>query len=680
MDYEKLLMKEAPTEPTVESVGSSFVEGFGKAVSRPALGLLQIVGVETPSTTTSHAKEGLDSWAETTGSMMGSALTFYATSTAIKSFAPLRNSTMAPIASGAALGFLEPTLGTDRRERFINAARGATTMMIMEKAPAYLRTQGFKGDLIGNLGNVLLTGAAAGAADANLGTLLSERMLADPLTTAHSAASWALVGGAFHVVSLGFKNDNLKACGTDKTKELLLMGSGNNPASYQTRDFLNSLAPFGVRYRQCGVQLPKFMSKFCSAGPDAAPSVIFPDGRKIKGTDFQALAEKLDLHTAPNTDHYRVAIVGGGPAGVQSGINAASELLPTEPVAVIAEVLGGQARYTSSVKNYMGFPDVTGSELMTRGLAGATERGAEIVVNRVTAIENVGGTKVLTLRDGSQIKADSVVLATGMKYNQLEAPGIERLRDRGVFTLADAHEAPGLKGKQVFLVGAGNSAGQAAVNISKFARDVHMVVRGDDLGKSMSEYLIKEIRRHPNITVHTNSTVSGVEGTHQLTGVSMEVKTPGAEPHQLNNLPADAMYVYIGGTPNTGFLGSGFAKDPRGFLLTGTQLHGSPAWTETRPPLPFETSMPGVFAAGDVNAANPQKRIVSAVGDAGKLIGSLHAYLPTVPAMHSAAPTSTLQPQPGRLQFCVRLPTLGVSTLLDFDRRGIHGAPAAVAH
>ncbi|HEY9774584.1 MAG TPA: NAD(P)/FAD-dependent oxidoreductase [Planktothrix sp.] len=601
----------------------NFGNGFLEACEEPIQGLSQLANGKDSGDQAKQASKS-EGFAYNAGSMIGNAAVFYAAATVFKAL-PGGWGKAAPILAGAGIGFLGPSQGNDLGGRFKNALRGAATMTIIDHMPTLLCEKGLTNDIAGQLLNATMTGATAGAIDANMQSIFTNGKFAGWQTTIGAASSWGAMGGLFHIGSLGL-GSSFQRLG-EKSQDLLVFGSRNGEQTYQLRTLLNSLSTEGTSYRM--VDMGKI-------GDASKPTVVFPDGSRVDGSDLTALSKKLNLHTTPDYDHYRVVVIGTGPAGVQTAINAASELPAGQHVALVGDVLGGQARYTSSVKNYMGFPDVTGADLMKRGLDGAKARGAETIINRVTSIESLrDGRKLLTLRDGQRFTADTVAVSTGQRYNQLTAPGVARLENKGVYTLADASESAELKGKNVFIVGGGNSAGQAAINFSRRASEVHMLIRGDNLEKSMSEYLIKEITARRNIVVHTNSEVSAVDGDQCLQQVAVATKV--GDGRETVNMKADAMYVYIGGKPNTGFLdGSGVNLNEKGFVVTGHDLVDNGDWhAPERLPLNFETSVPGIFAAGDVNGANPQKRIVSAVGDAGKLIGSLHTYLATTPLSQS---------------------------------------------
>lgn len=650
-----------------------FAEGILGAWSKPIQGIQQLSGRNIDLNKDAQVSSA---YAYTAGQMVGSATLFFACVSLFKQFPALKS--YGAIATGGLLGFLEPVQNTNK-ERLLNAARSVTSMMILDRIPHILSGRVFRGDIIGNTAGVFSSGILAGAVDINFESVFKEGSTAGLERTLTSAITWGATGAAMHLGSLVL-NKGFHGLAENGNPELIVMGGKRSESSFKARDYLNSVRPDGIKYHQVNTKTPLWKT---AVDPEKA-YVVFPDGKIVDGTDTVTLAKKLNLHTTPDYDSYRAVVVGAGPAGVQSAVTLASELPEGQKVAVIASRLGGQAGHTSSIKNYMGYSDVSGTELMTNGIKGAKDRGAEFIISQVRNLEHVDGRNVLTLADGTKIKADAVVLATGMKYNQLEVPGMQELTGKGVYTLADASEGLLARGEHVAIVGAGNAAGQAAVNFAAHAKTVDMFVRGKSLEEKMSDYLVREVKSHPNINIHLQTQVASVDGAKNLETVTVKTKIPSGE--ILSKLKEDALYVYIGGRPNTRFLqGSGIKLDEEGYILTGDQLKtpdltaqpgSSPKSTRSselntklpvaaqttsvRPPLPFETSIPGVFAAGDVNAANPWKRIVGAVSDGGRLMDSLEAYLPQITPVQSSrigfnTPKAT---EPLSERFAVPLPHL----------------------
>jgi thioredoxin reductase (NADPH) len=319
-------------------------------------------------------------------------------------------------------------------------------------------------------------------------------------------------------------------------------------------------------------------------------------------------------------------IVGGGPAGLGAAVYAASEGLRT--VLVEREATGGQAGQSTRIENYLGFPDgVSGVQLTDRARRQATRFGAEILTAAaVTGLEVRGSSRVVRFADGGEVAAHTVVLATGVAYSTLDVPGTEELTGRGIFYGSAATEAPSCADEDVFVVGGANSAGQAAVFLSRHARRVTMLVRADGLEQSMSHYLIRQIRDTANIEVRLNTVVAGASGAGHLEGLRLCDTTTGAT----EEVPAAFLFVFIGAAPCTEWLHGVVQRDRRGFVVTGPDLlvggRRPRGWPLDRDPYYLEGSVPGVFAAGDARA-NSVKRVASAVGEGAMAIQLVHRYL-----------------------------------------------------
>jgi thioredoxin reductase (NADPH) len=291
------------------------------------------------------------------------------------------------------------------------------------------------------------------------------------------------------------------------------------------------------------------------------------------------------------------------------------------------EALGGQAGSSTMIRNYLGFPrGVSGTELALRAYQQAGIFGAELVFTTAAGLRVEHQRSVVTLGDGSEISSRGVILATGVSYRRLSAPSLERLIGSGVFYGAAASEAPAMSGRRVVVVGGANSAGQAAVHLARYAADVTVVVRGSALAQTMSDYLIREIDAAANITVRYRTEVVDAIGDRELTGIVVRSSIS----RDLETVPAAALFVLIGAEPKTSWLPANIRRDPWGFILTGTDLLGDDAppltWTQGRPPLPFESSAPGVFAVGDVRHGST-KRVAAAVGEGSVAIRMVHEYL-----------------------------------------------------
>jgi thioredoxin reductase (NADPH) len=395
--------------------------------------------------------------------------------------------------------------------------------------------------------------------------------------------------------------------------------------SFEVRDFL---ARNSVPYRWLSSEEPEGRRLLDAAEVDVTkiPLVVTPEGDDLVDPSLSELAEKVGLSTAPTTDFYDVVIVGGGPAGLGASVYAASEGLRT--VLVERQATGGQAGQSSRIENYLGFPDgVTGAQLTDRARRQAHKFGAEILTTRdVVGLDLRASSRAVRFADGGEVVAHTVLLATGISYRKLGVPQADALTGRGVFYGSAATEAPTCAGQDVYIVGAANSAGQAAVFLSRHAERVTMLVRSDGLERSMSYYLMRQIDEIPNIEVRLTTEVIGLDGDDHLEGVTLCDTRAGTQ----EKVDAGYLFVFIGAEPRTDWLDGTVARDGRGFVLTGPDLlvdgHRPRGWDLDRDPYYLEASAPGVFAAGDVRA-NSIKRVASAVGEGAMAIQLLHAYL-----------------------------------------------------
>jgi thioredoxin reductase (NADPH) len=362
------------------------------------------------------------------------------------------------------------------------------------------------------------------------------------------------------------------------------------------------------------------------AGVDATrlPVVIRYDGQVIIDPDLPDLARAIGVNVKNDIDTCEVAIVGAGPAGLTAAVYAASEGLET--VLLERAVSGGQAGSSPLIRNYPGFPHgINGGVLMERACEQAWLMGAHIVfAQQVVALEDRGGDRVVQLLDGSKLRASAVVIATGVEWRRLGVPRLEALVGSGVFYGAAASEARAMDDQDVFIVGAGNSAGQAALHLAKHARAVTLLVRGDSLAKSMSSYLRRAIESTPNIAVRHRTEVVDGAGDEQLESLILADRTNDA----LQEVAAAGLFVMIGGEPHTEWLPDEIERDEQGYLITGRDLLERTAvrWAQDREPLPLETSMAGVFAAGDVRQGSI-KRVASGVGEGATVVRLVHEHL-----------------------------------------------------
>jgi thioredoxin reductase (NADPH) len=395
--------------------------------------------------------------------------------------------------------------------------------------------------------------------------------------------------------------------------------------SFEVRDFL---ARNSVPYRWLAADQPDGQRLLEAAGVDAAsiPLVVTPAGDSLVDPSIEELAARVGLPTTPATDFYDTVIIGGGPAGLGAAVYAASEGLRT--VLVEREATGGQAGQSSRIENYLGFPDgVSGAQLTDRARRQAAKFGAEILTAAaVTGLQPRGSSQVVGFADGNEVVAHTVVLATGVAYNTLKAPGVEELTGRGVFYGSAMTEAPATAGQEVYVVGGANSAGQAAMFLSGHARRVTLLVRADGLEHSMSHYLIRQIRDTASIEVRPSTTVAAAEGREHLERLRICDGATGA----VEEVPASFLFVFIGAAPCTEWLDGVVDLDPKGFVVTGPDLlrggRRPPGWPLDRDPYYLEASVPGVFAAGDARA-NSVKRVASAVGEGAMAIQLVHRYL-----------------------------------------------------
>jgi thioredoxin reductase (NADPH) len=407
--------------------------------------------------------------------------------------------------------------------------------------------------------------------------------------------------------------------------ETQVVGHRWSARSFEVRDFL---ARSSVPYRWFTVEQPEGQALLEAAGLDATsiPLVVTPNGDSLVDPSVEELAARVGLSTMPATDFYDTVIVGGGPAGLGAAVYAASEGLRT--VLVERQATGGQAGQSSQIENYLGFPDgVSGAQLTDRARRQAHKFGAEVLTARsVAGLEVRGSSRVVRFADGGEVAAHTVVLATGVAYHKLKVPGADRLTGLGVFYGSAATEAPAVAGEEVYVVGGANSAGQAAVFLSRHARRVTLLVRADALERSMSSYLIRQIRDTPNIEVRTRTQVVGMAGQEHLEWLRLCDMRTGT----VREVASNFLFVFIGAAPCTEWLNGVIARDPAGFLLTGPDLlvgGKRPAgWPLDRDPYHLEGSVPGVFAAGDARA-NSVKRVASAVGEGAMAIQLVHRYL-----------------------------------------------------
>jgi thioredoxin reductase (NADPH) len=358
------------------------------------------------------------------------------------------------------------------------------------------------------------------------------------------------------------------------------------------------------------------------------PVVIFPDGSYMEEPSNSELAEKIGLKTRAQMPFYDLIIIGGGPAGLAAAVYGASEGLST--LLIEKHAPGGQAGMSSNIENYLGFPSgLSGSNLARRAAVQAVRFGAEILTpQEVVSLRVDGPYRIVKLNDGTEISCHALLIACGVSYRELkEVNGINRLTGSGVYYGASMAEALSCKGEDVFMVGGANSAGQAAIHFSKYAKTVTLVVRGDSLSKSMSYYLIHQLDKTNNIRVLLNSKVTEVRGENRLEFITIANTQTG----EVQTFPSPALYIFIGAVPHTDAVVGLIERDANGFILTGPDLiydgHKHPrGWTLDRQPFLLETNIPGVFAAGDVRHGS-MKRVAASVGEGSIAVQLIHQYL-----------------------------------------------------
>jgi len=406
-------------------------------------------------------------------------------------------------------------------------------------------------------------------------------------------------------------------------------GLRQSPASFALKEFLSSNQ---VPYRWIDLEKDAGTRELVlSLAGDLGrlPVLLFPDGSFLAQPSPREIAERLGMQIRPTQPFYDLVIAGGGPAGLAAALYGASEGLRT--VLVECAATGGQAGSSSRIENYLGFPaGLSGLDLARRATTQARRFGAEILsTQEVSRVRREDPYRAVVLADGAELRCFAVIIATGMEVRRLEVPGVADFMGAGVFYGAALTEAATYRGQDVAVVGAGNSAGQGALFFSRYARRVFVLARGDSLEQSMSRYLIDRLEEAPNIDIMTATTLQGVHGGERVECLSLQDVRTG----EIRQTPASAVFIFIGTAPRTGLAADLVERDAQGFILTGRDLvvdgKRPPGWNADREPFPFETSVPGIFAAGDARHGS-SKRVAAAVGEGSATVSMVHQYLQTV--------------------------------------------------
>ncbi len=426
--------------------------------------------------------------------------------------------------------------------------------------------------------------------------------------------------------------DDWRASFRPKFEGIRVLGTRWSPQSYAMRDFLaRNHVPYQWIDAELSANDPETKRLLEALGPEAVslPIVLFPDGTKLLESVPADVAQKVGLRTRAQTNFYDLAIVGGGPAGLAAAVYGASEGLHT--VMIEQEAPGGQAGMSSRIENYLGFPTgLSGGDLARRAVVQAQRFGVEILSpQEACGVRIEGPYRIVKLADGSEISCHALMIATGVQWRRLEAPGIARLQGAGVYYGGGATEAISCKGEIVYVVGGANSAGQAAMNFAKYAERVVIAVRGGSLSSTMSQYLIDQIKETPNIQLWPHASVAEAHGDTHLEEISFLC----SDTNRVERVAASSMFIFIGALPRTDWLAGLIERDEYGFILTGPDLiregQRPKDWALERDPYLLETNIPGLFAVGDVRHGSV-KRVASGVGEGSVAVQFIHQYLSKV--------------------------------------------------
>ena len=409
-----------------------------------------------------------------------------------------------------------------------------------------------------------------------------------------------------------------------------VLGNRWSPASHNIKDFLarNHVPYQWLDIETADSEIRALVELLDEEETRNLPVVILPNGVRLKQPSLTELAEHAGLKTRATEAFYDLAIVGGGPAGLAAAVYGASEGLRT--VMIEREAPGGQAGMSSRIENYLGFPSgLTGADLARRAVVQARRFGVEIISAEATEVRVDGPYRFLKLANGAELSCHALLVATGVQWRKLDAPGVERLTGAGIYYGAAMTEAMSMQGEDVYVVGGANSAGQGAMYFSRYARRVVMLVRGSSLASSMSHYLINQLKATPNIQIEYNTCVVEAHGEDHLEAISIHC----AATNEINKVPANSLFIMIGAAPNTEWLANIVERDERGFIYSGPHLTRDgkrpDGWKLDRDPGLLETNVPGIFVVGDVRHGSV-KRVASGVGEGSVAISFVHQYLSKV--------------------------------------------------
>src|SRR6266536_3069866 len=412
-----------------------------------------------------------------------------------------------------------------------------------------------------------------------------------------------------------------------------VLGNRWSPASHNIKDFLaRNHVPykwFDIETAEADAEVRGLVDLLDEEEKTNLPLVIFPNGLRLRQPMLSEVAEHAGLKTRAAEAFYDLAIVGGGPAGLAAAVYGASEGLRT--VMIEREAPGGQAGMSSRIENYLGFPSgLSGGDLARRAVVQAQRFGVEILSpQEAVAVRTEGPYRIIKLADGNEISCHALMIASGVQWRRLEAPGIDRLQGAGIYYGGGATEALSCQDEIVYVVGGANSAGQAAMNFAKYAERVVILVRGESLSSTMSQYLIEQVQQTPNIQLWTHASVAEAHGGTHLEEISVLC----SDTNKVERVPASAMFIFIGALPRTDWLAGTVERDERGFILTGPDLirdgQRPKGWALDRDPFLLETNVPGLFAVGDVRHGSV-KRVASGVGEGSVAVQFIHQYLSKV--------------------------------------------------